>query len=52
MKAKSIALFKEIYAKIGDDLWSYIDLNEKEREFLEEYLYEYEEEQEEEEGEE
>ena len=52
VKAKSIALFKEIYAKIGDDLWSYIDLNEKEREFLEEYLYEYEEEQEEAEGEE
>lgn len=48
VKAKTIALFKEIYAKIGDELWSYIDLNEKEREFLESNLYEYGEEEEEE----
>ena len=52
VKAKTIALFKEIYAKIGDELWSYIDLNEKDREFLESYLYEYEEEQEDNEEEE
>ena len=51
IKTKIIILFKEIYNKIHDELWNFIDVNEKEREFLEDNLFNDEEEVEEEEEE-
>ncbi|MCQ2818180.1 MAG: hypothetical protein MJ252_13015, partial [archaeon] len=53
IKAKIIGLFKEIYAKIGTEIWNYLtDIPEKERKFLETNLIEMDNEEEEAEGEE
>ena len=38
IKTKTILLFREIYSKINKELWNFIDVNEKEREFLEDIL--------------
>ena len=43
VKTKTVNLFKEIYSKIGDELWLYVDVTQKERDFLEEYLFQEEE---------
>ena len=56
IRNKTLALFQEIYSNIGDELWSIIEISEKDKEFLEENLCvddeEEEEEDEEREGEE
>ena len=49
IRTKVIPLLKEILAKFGDEFWNYIDLNEKEKEFLQNNLYDEVEENEEEE---
>jgi hypothetical protein len=51
IKTKCIALFQEIYNKMGDELFNVIEISEKDREFLEENLLAEEEEEEEEEEE-
>ena len=52
IRSKTLTLFREIYSKIGNELWSMIEISEKDKEFLEENLcMENEEEEEEEEDE-
>ena len=38
IRNKTLALFQEIYSNIGDELWSIIEISEKDKEFLEENL--------------
>ena len=53
IRTKTLALFQEIYSNIGNELWSMIEISEKDKEFLEENLCaDDEEEDEEREGEE
>ena len=53
IRNKTLALFQEIYSNIGNELWSMIEISEKDKEFLEENLCaDDEEEDEEREGEE
>ena len=53
IRNKALALFQEIYSNIGEELWNWIEISEKDREFLEQNLCaDDEEEDEEKEGEE
>ena len=38
IRSKTLTLFQEIYSNIGDELWSMIEISEKDKEFLEENL--------------
>ena len=38
IKNKTLSLFQEIYSNIGEELWSMIEISEKDKEFLEENL--------------
>ena len=52
IRSKTLTLFREIYSKIGNELWNMIEISEKDKDFLEENLcMENEEEEEEEEDE-
>ena len=48
IRNKIIPLLKEILVKFGDEFWNYIDLNDKDKEFLQNNLYDEVEEEEEE----
>jgi hypothetical protein len=38
IRNKALALFQEIYSNIGEELWNWIEISEKDREFLEQNL--------------
>ena len=52
IRTKTLSLFQEIYSNIGEELWSMIEISDKDREFLEENLCADDDEEEEEEEEE
>ena len=39
VKTKTVSLFREIYARVGDEIWQYIDITQKEKDFLERILF-------------
>ena len=49
IRTKTLSLFQEIYSKIGQELWSIIEISDKDKEFLEDNLILENEEEEEEE---